>query len=163
MIQQGVGYTVTNSSGGQSLTVDTTAIYKETLPFFIYEDTNEAGTRCFRLNAGTFNNEFPTINGAEIGQPEAYLAEPSVTSLVVLTIPASESAFPDGPCTIALTAGTSTPEASAGEAYLILGKIDVTTAEGGAKEYAVSNLVSGSLWGERFQCGEELEYWFSRI
>jgi hypothetical protein len=162
MIQQGVGYTVTNSSGGQSLTVDTTAIYKETLPFFIYEDTNEAGARCFRLNAGTFNNEFPTIGGATIGLPAAFLAEPSATSVVVLTIPASESAFPAGACTIALTAGTTAPEASAGTAYVILGRIDVTTAQGD-KQFAVSNMVSGSLWGERFKCGEELEYWFSRI
>jgi len=162
MLQQGVGYTVNNSSGGQSLVVDQVGIYKETLPFFIYEDTTEAGARCFRLNAGTFNNQFPTVGGAQVGQPNAYLEEPSATSLVVLTIPASESAFPAGTCTIALSAGTSAPEAGEGEAYVILGRIDVTTADGD-KQFAVSNLVSGSLWGERFQCGEELEYWFSRI
>jgi hypothetical protein len=162
MLQQGVGYTVTNSSGGQSLTIDAIGIYKETLPFFIYEDSTEAGARCFRLNAGTFNNQFPTVGGAQVGQPAAYLPEPGATSVVVLTIPASESAFPSGACTIALTPGTAAPESSAGTAYVILGRIDVTTAQGD-KQFAVSNLVSGSLWGERFKCGEELQYWFSRI
>ena len=162
MLQQGAGYTVTNSSGGQSLTIDAVGIYKETLPFFIYEDTNEAGARCFRINAGTFNNEFPTVGGAEIGQPAAFLPEPGATSLVVMTIPASETAFPAGACTIGLTAGNTAPEASESTAYVVLGRIRVTTSSGG-KEFAVDNLVSGSLWGERFQCGEELEYWFSRI
>lgn len=162
MIQQGVGYTATNSSSGQSLTIDAVGIYKETLPFFIYEDTNEAGQRCFRINAGTFNNEFPTVGGVAIGQPNAVLSEPSATSLVVMTIPASETAFPAGACTIDLTAGNTAPEADEGQAYVVLGRIRVTTSSNG-KEFAVDNLVSGSLWGERFECGEELEYWFSRI
>lgn len=162
MIQQGVGYTAINSSSGQSLTIDAVGIYKETLPFFIYEDTNDQGARCFRINAGTFNNEFPTVSGAEIGQPNAVIPEPSTTSLVVMTIPASETAFPAGACTIGLTAGNTAPEASASVAYVVLGRIRVTNTSGG-KEFAVDNLVSGSLWGERFKCGDELEYWFSRI
>lgn len=162
MLQQGVGYTVTNASGGQSLTIDALGVYKETLPFFIFEDTNEAGARCFRLNAGTFNNQFPTVGGAQIGQAAAYLAEPAATSLVVLNIPASESAFPAGTCTIDLLPGTTPPAADEGEAYVVLGRIKVTE-QSGSKEFAVENLVSGSLWGERFQCGEELQYWFSRI
>jgi hypothetical protein len=162
MIQQGVGYTVTNSSDGQSLVIDQIGIYKETLPFFIYEDSTEEGARCFRLNAGTFNNQFPKVNGATIGEPAAFLPEPESTSLVVLTIPASEGAFPAGDCSIDLVSGTTAPEPDDGEAYVVLGKIDVTTDQGD-KQFTVSNLVSGSLWGERFQCGEELEYWFSRI
>lgn len=162
MIQQGVGYTATNSSSGQSLTIDAVGIYKETLPFFIYEDTNDQGARCFRINAGTFNNEFPTVSGVEIGQPNAVIPEPNATSLVVMTIPASETAFPAGACTIGLTAGNTAPEASASVAYVVLGRIRVTNTSGG-KEFAVDNLVSGSLWGERFKCGDELEYWFSRI
>lgn len=162
MIQQGVGYTVTNSSGGQSLTIDAIGIYKETLPFFIYEDTNEAGARCFRLNAGTFNNQFPTVGGATIGEPAAVLAEPSATSLVVLTIPASQGAFPAGNATISLVAGTNPPAADESTAYVVLGRINVTE-DSGSKTFAVDNLVSGSLWGERFECGEELQYWFSRI
>lgn len=162
MLQQGVGYTVNNSSGGQSLVVDAVGIYKETLPFFIYEDTTEAGARCFRLNAGTFNNQFPTVGGATVGEPSAYLAEPASTSLVVMTIPASESAFPAGGVTIGLTAGTTPPAADASTAYVVLGKIRVTTSAG-EKEFAVDNLVSGSIWGERFKCGQKLEYWFSRI
>jgi hypothetical protein len=164
MIQQGVGYTVTNSSDGQSLVIDQIGIYKETLPFFIYEDATPEGARCFRLNPGTFNNQFPKVGGATIGEPTAFLPEPSATSLVVLTIPASEGAFPAGDCSIDLVSGTTAPAADEGEAYVVLGKIEVATQEGSSdKVYSVANLVSGSLWGERFQCGEELEYWFSRI
>jgi hypothetical protein len=162
MIQQGVGYTVTNSSGGQSLTVDAISFYKETLPFFIYEDTTPQGARCFRINAGTFNNEFPTVGGVRVGRPEAFLNEPSATSIIVLRIPASETFFPAGPSRIELMSGTTAQENTEEEAFVVLGMIDVTFDQG-AKKFEISNLVSGSLWGERFQCGEELEYWFSRI
>jgi hypothetical protein len=164
MLQQGVGYTVTNSSGGQSLTIDAVGIYKETLPFFIYEDTNDQGARCFRLNPGTFNNQFPKVNGTTIGEAAAYLAEPGATSVVILTIPASAEAFPAGECSIAFQEGTTAPIASGSSAYVLLGKVTVTTLQGGSeKNFEVSNLASGSLWGERFECGSDLNYWFSRI
>ena len=167
MLQSGVGYTYNNSSGGSSLTIDTIARQKETLPFFVYEDTDASGNTVFRINAGTFNNVFPTVNGATVGEANAYLAAPSATSLVVLTVPASAKpnpAWPSGTPTIALLAGTTVPGFGPTVARLALAKITVTTEAGtNAKTYAVSNLVSGSLWGERFECGDELEYWFSRI
>jgi hypothetical protein len=164
MIQQGVGYTVTNSSDGQSLVIDQIGIYKETLPFFIYEDATPEGARCFRLNPGTFNNQFPKVGGATIGEPTAFLPEPSATSLVVMTIPATVDAFPSADCTIAFETGTTAPTATDSTAYVVLGKVTVTTPEGGSeKNFDVSNLASGSLWGERFECGSDLNYWFSRI
>jgi hypothetical protein len=167
MLQSGVGYSFSNSSGGSSLTIDTITRYKETLPFFVYEDSDASGNTVFRINAGTFNNVFPTVNGATVGDAAAYLAAPTATSLVVLTVPATggaNPAWPAGTPTIALLAGTTVPGFGPTVARLALAKITVTTEAGsGVKTYAVSNLVSGSLWGERFECGEELEYWFSRI
>lgn len=167
MLQQGVGYTFSNASGGSSLTIDTIARYKETLPFFVYEDTDASGNTVFRINAGTFNNVFPTVNGATVGEANAYLAAPTATSLVVLTVPASggtSPALPAGTPTIAIQSGTTVPANTATVARLALAKITVTTEAGSSdKTFTVSNLVSGSLWGERFQCGDDLEYWFSRI
>lgn len=167
MLQPGVGYTFNNSSGGSSLTIDTITRYKETLPFFVYEDSDDSGNTIFRINAGTFNNVFPTVNGATVGEANAYLAAPAVTSLVILTVPAAPKpnpAWPSGTPTIALLAGTAVPGYGPTVARLALARITVTTEAGsGLKTYAVANLVSGSLWGERFECGEELEYWFSRI
>lgn len=164
MLQSGVGYTFDNSSRGSSLTIDTIARYKETLPFFVYEDTNEAGSPIFRINAGTFNNQFPTVNGAQVGSSSAYLAAPSSSGLVVMTIAASQNAFPASTPTIAFLSASSVPGNSPSVAYVAIARINAATIEGSAqKAYSVDNLVSGSLWGERFECGEELEYWFSRI
>ena len=164
MIQQGVGYTVTNSSDGQSLVIDQVGIYKETLPFFVYEDSNEAGQPVLRINPGTFNNVLPTVSGVTIGEPGATLPAPQATSVVAIRIPASEGAFPDGVPTIEWFTGTSPPANESGLAYLSIAIVNVLTESGsGSDTYQINNLVSGSLWGERFQCGEELEYWFSRI
>ena len=167
MITQGVGYTFSNASDGTSLIIDQVMRQKETLPFFVYEDTDTAGNTVFRINAGTFNNVFPTVNGVTVGEASAYLAAPASTSLVVLTIPATGNpspSFPAGTPSIALVSGTTVPGFTATVAKVALAKITVSTQAGSsAKSYAVSNLVSGSLWGERFQCGNELDYWFSRI
>lgn len=167
MIQEGVGYTFSNASGGFSLTIDQPGRSKETLPFFVYEDTDSAGNTVFRINGGTFNNVFPTVNGVTVGESAAYLAAPSSTSLVVLSIPATGSpspSFPAGTPTITMLGGTTVPGFTTTMAKVALAKITVTTQAGSsAKVYTVSNLVSGSLWGERFECGEELNYWFSRI
>jgi hypothetical protein len=167
MITQGVGYTFSNSSDGSSLVIDQAGRQKETLPFYVYEDTDSSGNTVFRINAGTFNNVFPTVNGVTVGDSAAALAAPTVTSLVVMTIPATgkpNPAFPSGTPTIALLSGTSVPGFTSTVARVALARITVSTQSGSnAKLYAVANLASGSIWGERFECGEELDYWFSRI
>ena len=166
MLQQGVGYTFSNSSGGSSLTIDNGAArYKETLPFFVFEDADANGNTIFRINAGTFNNVFPTVGGAQVGEANAYLGAPGSTSLVIMTIGASggiSPAFPSGTPFISLMNGTTIPENGLAVARVALAKITVST-QSGVNTYTVSNLVSGSLWGERFECGKELQYWFSRI
>jgi hypothetical protein len=161
MIQDGIGYTVTNSTGGQSLQVDAVGVYKETLPFFVFEDTNAAGATVFRVNPGTFNNSLPEIGGLDISNAEASLPPPSSDSFVVLAIPASDDAFPDGqPAIVTLS---SIPANTGAQAYFGLARIKVETLEGGAVAYTVESLASGSLWGERFRYGDKLEYWFSRV
>ena len=164
MLQDGVGYTLNNSSGGQSLVIDTAARQKETLPFFVYEDTDSAGQGVLRINPGTFNNELPTVGGATIGEQSATLPLPLATSIVALRIPASESFFPAAQPTVEWFTGTFVPENEEDVAYVALALVNVSTEPGSSEKiYKISSLASGSIWGERFQCGEELEYWFSRI
>ena len=165
MLQQGVGYSYSNSSLGSSLTIDIPARPKETLPLFIYEDTDSNGNTVFRINAGTFNNVLPRVNGQEIGTTNAYLAAPNQTSLVLLTAvaaPKPNPAWPVGFPFISLTTNQVVPPATPTAAYLSIGKIVVTNDQGN-KVYTIQNFVSGSLWGERYECGDNLEYWFSRI
>jgi len=164
MITPGIGYTFTNSTDGFSLQIDQAGRLREVLPFSVYEDTNSAGQGVLRMTPGTFNNQFPTINGVRIGEPGATLTLPQVTSLVVLNISASENLFPAGVPTISTKAGLSVDDFSETSAQVALALIKVTTVTGStSKDLEIINLVSGSLWGERFQCGEELDYWFSKI
>ena len=164
MLQDGVGYTLNSSSGGQSLVIDVPSRYKETLPFFVYEDTNTAGQAILKINPGTFNNELPTVGGVSIIEPLANLPMPSATSVVALMIPASADFFPSSTPSIQWFTGSAPPENEEGVAYVAIALVQKMTQPGGGEDFfKISNLVSGSLWGERFQCGEELEYWFSRI
>jgi hypothetical protein len=151
MIQQGVGYTVTNSSGGQSLVVDfpQSGI---TQAFFVYEDIKDnASETIFRLTPGTINNQYPTINGVQIGLPGAFLAAPTANSSVVLTIPNSATEYPSAQSTISIM--PSPPDNTASASYLSIGFIQVETLAGGGKSYQVSNLLRGSVSSSRFADG----------
>ena len=163
MITQGIGYTYTNSSDGFSLQIDQQGRLKEVLPFSAYEDTNTAGQGVLRITPGTFNNELPTVSGVRIDQPGATLPLPLATSILALRIPASETFFPAATPTVQLFTGTSVPANEEDVAFVGLALIKVSQATGSSRSYDISNLVRGSLWGERFQCGEELAYWFSKI
>ena len=148
MIQQGVGYTVSNSSGGQSLVVDFPRS-EITQAFFIYEDIkDDASQTIFRLTKGTINNQYPTINGVEIGLPNAFLAAPTANASVVLTIPNSVTAYPSAQSTISIM--PSPPDNTATASHLSIGFIQVETLPGGGKSYQVSNLLRGSVSSSRF-------------
>lgn len=166
MIQQGVGYTFTNDKRGATLVIDTIAP-EPSAPFRVYEDSTESGTAILRVSAGTFNNTFPTVNGTQVGQPGAYFARPSSSSIIYLTIPASQStgaAFPAGTPTVTLAAGSTIPTASKTTAYVGIAKVDVVTVPGTSTQVlTITQLTTGSLWGERFECGSQLDYWFSQI
>lgn len=166
MIQQGVGYTYTNDRRGSSLIIDTVAA-EPSAPFRVYEDSTDTGTAILRVSAGTFNNTFPTINGTQVGQPAAYFARPTASSIIYLTIPASQTtgaAFPAGTPTVTLGAGSTIPTANATTAYVGIAKVDVVTVSGTSTQVlTITQLATGSLWGERFKCGSQLDYWFAHI
>jgi hypothetical protein len=45
-----------------------------------------------------------------------------------------------------------------------IAKVELTTTEANPiPVLTINQLVTGSLWGERFECGSQLDYWFSRI
>lgn len=167
MLQQGVGYTYTNSRGGASLVIDPVIISAPNTPFRVYEDSTAEGQAILRVSAGTFNNSFPTVNGSQVGEPNAYFPAPSADSIIYLSIPASQSSgapFPAGSVSVTMTTGSTVPSNTATAAYVGLAKVKVTPVpESTAKVYTFSQLVTGSLWGERFECGSQLDYWFAHI
>jgi hypothetical protein len=150
MIQQGVGYTVTNSSGGQSLVVDFPRP-EITQAFFVYEDIkDDASETIFRVTPGTINNQLPTINGVQIGLADAFLAAPTANAMVVLTIPNSPTAYPSAQSTISIM--PSPPDNTPTASYLSLASIQVERLPlaGSGKSYQVSNLLRGSVNSSRF-------------
>lgn len=166
MINQGVGYTFSNDKRGTSLVIDSFVPAKYTHPFRVFEDSTPQGQAILKVSAGTFNNVFPKINGIAVGEEGAHFSLPTTNSIIYLTIPASQSTgatFPAGTPTVTLASGSSIPTASASTGYVGIAKIKATPVDGGAPVLEISPLVSGSLWGERFECGDQLDYWYSQI
>ena len=150
MLQQGVGYTVNNSSGGQSLVVDFPRS-EITQAFFAYEDIkDDASEAIIRITPGTINLQFPKINGIQIGLPTAFLTAPTENSVIVITIPNSSSAFPSGVMTISLFPLSGVPTSDNDNCRLSLAQVIVETQAGGSKSYTIQNLLRGSLSGTRY-------------
>lgn len=147
MITPGVGYTFQNSPDGFSLIID-----QPTLPtlaaFQAFEDSTPEGVSIIRITPGTINNQFPTVNGVQVGLPSAYLAAPSSDSYVVLTIPNSGSAYPSGQSTITISANN--PESDNANGRIAIAFITVQGNPGDQKSYTVFNTLRGSLSGTRF-------------
>jgi hypothetical protein len=166
MIQPGVGYTFTNDRRGSSLLIDTVQ-QAETPPLSVFEDSTAEGVAILRVSAGTINNSFPTINGTQVGQANAYFARPTSSSIVYLSIPASQSSgapFPASTPSLILAGGSTIPSNSASAAYVGIAKIEAVTVPGtDTIVLTISQLTTGSLWGERFECGSQLDYWFAHI
>lgn len=167
MITPGVGYTFQNSPDGFSLIIDQPTPRKDDRGFYVYEDSTDQGVAILRINAGTFNNVFPTVSGVQVGEKLAYLPRPSSNCIVMLTIPASEDAgqpFPADVPTITIRSGATLPADTSTQAYVGIAKIVATPVEGSpSPALEITQLVSGSLWGERYECGSELNYWHSSI
>lgn len=163
MIEQGVGYTVTNSSGGQSLFIDFPPL-RESLAFQAYEDVSDAGAAIFRVTPGTINQQFPTINGAGIALPNAFLPAPSNSSTLVLNIPNSASQFPSAQSTIDFAEGLGVPPSDNDNARVGVAYVTVQDLGGGRKSYSVANLLRGSLSGTRFLNNDATyEYFYSGL
>lgn len=164
MITPGIGYTITNSTKGFSLEIEQQANFIET-PFKVYEDTDSEGTAVIRIAPGTINNQLPTVAGVEIGGAEAFLPKPGGSGFICLTIPASSNDNDSFPSNVPeVTFNSTVPSQSQSSAYVALAKLEMITAPGSdTPTLTIKQLVSGSLWGERFECGSQLDYWFSQI
>ncbi len=164
MITPGVGYTYRNSPDGFSLVIDQ-QIQNTEHPFKVYEDSTEEGTAVLRITIGTINNQLPTVGGEVIGTPDAHLPIPGGNGFIVLNLPASSSPgsnFPSAAPQIVFN--SDVPSNDEVSANVALAKIDLITTEASPTPVlTISQLVTGSLWGERFECGTQVDYWFSQI
>lgn len=164
MIQPGIGYTFINDGRGASLIIDTPPAQVST-PFSVYEDSTAEGEAILRISPGTINNQLPLVGGAEIGTPNAYLQKPAGSGFIVLYIPASPSSGEPFPASapLILFQPSIDPSSETG-VDVALAKIDLTTTEDNPiPVLTINQLVTGSIWGERFQCGSQLDYWFAHI
>jgi hypothetical protein len=164
MITPGVGYTYRNSPDGFSLIIDQQSQTTEH-PFKVYEDSTAEGTAVIRIAPGSINNQLPLVGGAEIGTANAYLEKPAGSGFIVLYTPASPSPGAPFPASapLILFQPSVDPSDETG-ADVALAKVELTTTEGNPiPVLTISQLVTGSLWGERFECGNVVEYWFSQI
>ena len=147
MITPGVGYTFQNSPDGFSLMIDQPT--PPTLAAFqAFEDSTPEGVSIIRITPGTINNQFPTVNGVQVGLPLAYLAAPASDSYVVLTIPNSGSAYPSGQSTITISANN--PESDNANGRIAIAFITVKVGLGGINSFTIYNNLRGSLSGTRF-------------
>jgi hypothetical protein len=163
MIQPGIGYTFINDGRGASLIIDTAPAQVST-PFSVYEDSTAEGTAILRITKGTINNQLPTVDGSEIGTDNAYLPKPTSSGFIVLEVPASEDSadtFPADVPTISFQA--TVPGYDNTMAYVALAKVDIITVPESPPSMTINQLVTGSIWAERFQCGNQVDYWFSHI
>lgn len=162
MLTPGLGYTFTNSPKGYSLEIEQQTQVIDA-PFRVYEDSTAEGVSVIRISPGTINNQLPTVGGTLIGGSSAYLPKPGASGYVTLTVPASEdSGAPFPASSPQVTFNANIPLNSPTNAYVGLAYIKVTTFQG-ASVMTIDQLVTGSLWGERFECGSQLDYWFSQI
>ena len=164
MITPGIGYTFQNSPDGFSLTIDQQTIKAEH-PFLVYEDSTPEGEAVLRIKPGTINNQLPNVSGNEIGTPSAYIQKPAGSGFIVLYIPASPSSGAPFPAStpMILFQPSIDPSSETG-VDVALAKVDlITTGDNPIPVLTISQLVTGSLWGERFECGSQLDYWFAHI
>jgi hypothetical protein len=161
MITPGIGYTYTNSPDGFALLIDQAT--PATLGAFqAFEDSTAEGVSIIRITPGTINNQFPTVNGVQVGLPLAYLAAPNSSSYVVLNIPNSSSAYPSSQSTITISANN--PESDNDNGRIAIAFITVQDTPGAQKSYTVFNNLRGSLSGTRFSDAVgTIIYFFSGI
>jgi hypothetical protein len=164
MITPGIGYTFRNSPDGFSLEIEQQSQTTEH-PFKVYEDSTPEGTAVLRISAGSINNQLPLVGGSEIGTPTAYLEKPAGSGFVILYLPASPSSGAAFPSASPLILFNDVVEANDdSSAYVAIARIQLTTTEANPiPVMTISQLVTGSLWGERFECGNVVDYWFSQI
>lgn len=165
-IQPGVGYTFTNAGGAFAITIDEAPWVYVTPPHPFKVFCRKSGSDYIvTVVPGTINNIEPTM-----GTPPTQLsavpaptmnignsASPT-TVYIYLQMPVGATGtpppFPDSPIIMHDTAPQTSDDTVA---YLLLASVDNSTG-------AVSQYVSGSQWGERYQCGaNDAAYYFGLV
>ena len=161
--QPGVGYTVNQTGGAVSLTIEQPwGFWTKPHPFTVscFKDGSDFKVRVI---PGTINNIEPQMSGDQLSAVPAptmnigYSASPA-TEYIYLLMPAdtstSPATWPDGPTVIHDSAPQTSTDA---QAYLLLATVDISTG-------VVSQSVSGSQWGERYKCGaNDAVYFFGMV
>lgn len=164
MIQQGIGYTYTNSRGGASLIIDQAAPAPMP-PLTVYEDINEGGQSVLKVTPGTVNNVLPSP--LEINFPSG---SGSSFMVVIKCIGAKNQRFPIQASLQVVTETEATNDTDS-YGYLAIASLSKTTTpstvEGAPPtvSWNVNQLVSGSVWAERRKLTEPNTafYYFSKV
>lgn len=164
MIQQGIGYTYTNSRGGASLIIDQAAP-APLPPLTVYEDLNEAGQGVLKVTPGTVNNVVPSP--LQVSFPSG---SGSSFMVVIKCTGAKNQRFPIQ-ATVEVVTETEAQNDTDGYGYLAIASLSKTTTPSSVEgaqpiiSWNVNQLVSGSVWAERRKLTEPdtAFYYFSKV
>jgi hypothetical protein len=164
MIQQGIGYTYTNSRGGASLIIDQ-AIPAPLPPLTVYEDLNQAGQSVLKVTPGTVNNVVPSP--LEVGFPSGSGNEHMV---VIKCTGEKNQRFPIQ-ATVQVVTATEATQDTDNYGYLAIALLTKTTTPSAVEgappsvSWSITPLVSGSVWAERrkLTAPNTAFYYFSRV
>ena len=113
-------------------------------PFKVSVRSDDGESFVYTVQTGAVNNTIPDNMDIEVSG-----AGESID--IYLEITGSETVFPSG---VTISSG-SIPESDDTTSYVL-----IATVEG----YTVDQILTGSLWGEMFQCGTDpVKYWYSRV
>ena len=129
-------------------------------PFQAYLDDEK-----IKVTAGTIGNKVPTIGGVSLSVSSAGFAIPADGSYTIWAVcPAvnfGNVSFPSGIPTLELSNSYLQDTDTAG--HLAISLVNVTTTDG-IQSVEISNLVAGSLWGERVKTSySPANYYFTAI
>lgn len=168
MIQQGIGYTYTNSKGGASLIIEQTPPAPNQ-PLTVYEDLDETGNTFLRVTPGTVNNVMPTIGGTSLDAatpPKLNLPSSGSPNQMVVIKCAGEKAvrFPTS-ATIEIVSLAEAQKDTDSYGYLAIASLVRSANSQGQVSWTIYPLVSGSVWAERRKLTEPNTafYYFSRV
>jgi len=166
MINQGVGYTFTNDRRGSSIVVDP-YLPTRTDSFGVTEDSGK-----IRVRPGTVNNVMPTANGTKLDAatpPLVNLPTGGGNDYMVVIKCMGEKAkrFPTS-ATVEIVTYSEAQNDTNEYGYLAIASLTKNTVTIQGQEqvfWTITQLVSGSVWGERRKLTSPATafYYFSRV
>ena len=115
-------------------------------PFKVSVSSPDGSSFTYTIQEGAVNNTVPSNMGDEITT-----GGEATDIYLVLDVDTGTGEFPSA---VAIESGTI-PTSDDTTAFVL-----IATVEG----YAIGQILTGSLWGERFKCGEDdAKYWYSRV